>query len=95
MATGRAERAAVTDAAEEGDLVRLEAHARAAPVAQAAPGQLGGDVGRLDGQPGGQAFDDHDQGFAMGLAGGQEAQHVATLPDACGTTGAPITRVTR
>jgi hypothetical protein len=31
----------------------------------------------------------------VGLAGGQEAQHVATLPDACGTPGAPITVVTR
>jgi hypothetical protein len=31
----------------------------------------------------------------MRFPGGQEAQHSATLPDACGTPGAPITWVTR
>ena len=40
----RAERAAVADAAEELDLVLLEAHARAAPVPEAPARQLGRDV---------------------------------------------------
>ena len=40
----RAERAAVAHAAEELDLVLLEAHARAAAVAEAAARELGGDV---------------------------------------------------
>jgi hypothetical protein len=31
----------------------------------------------------------------VGFAGGQEAQHVATLPDACEAPGAPITSMTR
>ncbi len=79
----------------EGDLVGLEAHARAAAVAEASTGQLGGDVGGLDGQTGGQTLDDDDEGFAVGFAGGQEAQHVATLPDACRAPGAPITVLTR
>jgi hypothetical protein len=92
---GRAERAAVADAAEQRDLVGLEAHARAAPVAEAAPCQLVGDVGCLDGQAGGQALDDDDEGFPVGFAGGQEAQHVATLPDARTAIGGPITAVTR
>ena len=71
----------MADAADQGDLVGLEAHARAAAVAEAAPGQLVGDVGGLDRQPGRQALDDHDQGAAVGLSGGQKAQHTATLPD--------------
>ena len=44
IATGRAERAAVADAAEELDVVVLEAHARPAAVAEAAARQLVGDV---------------------------------------------------
>ena len=77
----RAERAAVADPAEQGDLVGLEAHARAAAEAEPAPGQLVGDVRRLDGQAGRQPLDDHDQGATVGFTGGQKAQHTATLPD--------------
>ena len=78
---GRPERAAVADAADQRDLVRLEAHARAAPVAEPAPGQLFADVGRLDRQAGGQSLDHDDEGLAMGFTRGQEAQHGSTLPD--------------
>ena len=47
------------------------------PVAEAPPGQLGLDVLDGEGQPGGQALDDDEQGLAVALAGGQEAQHAA------------------
>ena len=77
----RAEGAAVADAADQGDLVGLEAHAGAAPVAEPAPGQLLGDVGGLDGQAGRQSLDHDDQGPAVRFSGGQEAQHRSTLPD--------------
>ena len=79
----RAEGAAVADTADQGDLVGLEAHAGAPPVAQPASGQLVGDVGGLDRQAGGQALDDDDQGAAVRLAGSQKAQHVVTLLDRC------------
>ena len=81
------------DAAHQRDLVRLEAHPGTAPVAEPAAGQLVGDVGGLDGQPGGQALDDHDQGATMGLSGGQKAQHTATLPDGHRRPGASEARV--
>ena len=50
----RAERAAVADAAEQRQLVLLEALARPAAVAEPAPGQLGLDVLDGDRQPGGR-----------------------------------------
>ena len=84
----RAQGAAVADAAEEGDLVGLEAHARTPAVPEATPGQLLGDVGRLDGQTGGKPLDDDDEGASVGLTGGQEAQHTSTLPDAPRRSGA-------
>ena len=66
---------ACLDAAEQRDLVLLEAHARAAPVAEATSGQLGLHVLSGDGEPGGEALDDHDERLAVRLAGGQEAKH--------------------
>ena len=71
----RAERAAVADAADEGQLVDLEALARPAAVAEAPAGQLGLDVLDRDGQPGGQALDDDHERLAVRLAGGEVAQH--------------------
>ena len=76
------------------DLVLLEAHARTAAVAEPAAGQLGLDVVDGDGQAGGQALDDHDEGRAVGLAGGQEAQHAANLP-AGPVTAEPFGRTSR
>ena len=76
----RAERAAVADAAEEPDLVLLEAHAGTAAVAEAAAGELARDVFDRDGSPAGQALDDHDERLAVRLTGGQEAQHRSTVP---------------
>ena len=78
----RAERAAVADAAEERQLVLLEAHPGPAAEAEPAPGQLGLDLLDGDRQPGGQALDDDDEGPAVGLAGGQEAEHGPNLPGA-------------
>ncbi len=85
----------MADAADERDLVGLEAHARAAPVAEPAPGQFVGDVGRLDRQTGRQTFDDDDERTAVRLAGGQVAQHDATLPEGRTAPVALITFVTR
>ena len=75
MLTGRAEGAAVAHAGEELDVVALEAHAGAAPVAEPAAGQLVGDLLDRDRQQGGETLDDDDEGLAVGLAGGQIAQH--------------------
>ena len=66
--------------AEEPDLVLLEPHPGPAAVAEAAAGQLGADVFDRDRQPGGQALDDDDERLAVGLAGGQEAQHPSMVP---------------
>ncbi len=70
----------MADAAEELDVVLLEAHAGAAPEAEPAPGQLGGDVVDRDGQSGGEPLDDHGERGAVGLAGGQVAQHRSSVP---------------
>ena len=87
----RPEGAAVADAGDQGDLVGLEAHAGAPAVAEAAPGQLVGDV--LDGEleARGHALEDDDEGLAVGFTGGQVAQHRTNLPghqaplgDGCG-----------
>ena len=50
-----------------------------AAEAEAAAGQLGGDVVDGDRQAGGQPLDDDDEGRAVGFAGGQVAQHGANL----------------
>ena len=65
----------MADAAEELDLVVLEAHARPAAVAEPPAGELGPDVVDEDGQAGGQALDGDHEGRAVGLARRQEAQH--------------------
>ena len=67
----------MTDAPEQGDLVRLEAHPRAPPVAEPATGQFGRDVVGVHRQAGRQALDDDDQGAPVRLSGGQVAQHAA------------------
>ena len=73
----RAERAAVADAADEGQLVDLEALARAAAVAEAPAGQLGLDVLDRHGEPGGQALDDDHEPLPVRFAGGEVAEHGA------------------
>ena len=65
----------MADAAEELELVLLEPHARAAPVAEAAARELGRDVVDEDGKAGGHALDRDHQGRTVGLARRQEAQH--------------------
>jgi hypothetical protein len=76
----RAQRAAVADAAHDGDVVLLEAHPGAAAVAQPPAGQLLLDVGHGHRQAGGQPLDDHHQPAAMGLTRGQEPKHGMTIP---------------
>ena len=55
--------------ADQGQLVGLETHPRAAPETQASAGQFCGNIGGIDGQAGGDPFDDGHQGLAMGLPG--------------------------
>ena len=76
----------MADAAEQRQLVDLEALPRAAAVAQPAPGQLGLDVLDRHRQPSWQPLDDDDERLPVGLAGRQEAQHAATLLVARGPT---------
>ncbi len=61
----RAERASVTDAGEQPDLVLLEAHAGTAAIAEPAAGELARDVFDRHLQPGRQALDDHDERLAV------------------------------
>ena len=71
----RAERATVADAADQSQVVDLEALARAPPVAEAAPGQLTLDVFDRDVEPGREPLDDHDQCRAVRLPRRQVPQH--------------------
>ena len=65
----------MADPSEELDLVGLEALTWAAPIAEPTTGELAADLllGHLE--PRGQALHDHDEGFSMGLASGEVAQH--------------------
>lgn len=65
----------MTDTADQGELVLLEALTRSAAVAEPATGHLGLDLVDGDLEAGGQAFDDDDQGLAVRFAGGEVAQH--------------------
>ena len=71
----RPEGATVAHAAEELDVVALEAHAGAAAEPEAAAGELVADLLDGDGQARGQALDHHRERGAVGLTGGQVAQH--------------------
>ncbi len=86
-ATGEPERAPVAHPTDDRDLVLLEAHARAAAVAEAPAGQLVADV--VDGhrQAGRQTLDDDDEGAAVGLAGGEVPEHALTIPAVLRRTG--------
>ena len=70
----------MADAADEGDLVLLEAHARASPVAEAASGELALDLLDPDGQAGGEPLDDHDEGGPV-LALSTTPATTGTWPD--------------
>ena len=69
----------MADAAEELDVVALEAHAGAAAEAEAAAGELVADLLDGDGQARGQPLDHHREGGAVGLTGGQVTQHADDL----------------
>lgn len=71
----RAEGAAVTHTAHQGDLVGLEPLSRTATVTETTAGEFGLDVVDGDLETGGQALDDHDKGATVGFTGGEEAQH--------------------
>ena len=73
-ATGLPMRESVPDAAEEGDLVVLELHPRAAAVAEPAPGQRVGHQVGGDRHPGGQALQGRDECGAVRLPRRQPAQ---------------------
>ena len=69
----------MADAAEELDVVALEAHAGAAAEPEAAAGELVADLLDGDGQARGQTLDHHREGGAVGLTGGQVTQHADDL----------------
>ena len=77
--------------AQDVDLVQLELHPGAAPEAQPAPREGGGDVaaGHLDARR--QAFEDGDEGGSVGLSGRQPPQvcHASILPPGA---AAPVSR---
>ena len=75
-----AEADAVPDPAEQGDLVLFELHPGTAAVAEAAPGELGGDVRGRHRDPGRQSFEDGDQGGTMRFTCGEPAQHARHPP---------------
>ncbi len=75
MATGEPRVRPWRTPADQGQPVLLEAHARTPAEPEAPAGQLGLDLLDRDRQAGGQALDDDDQALAVGLAGGEEAQH--------------------
>ena len=85
---GRAERATVANTAEQRDLVLLEAHPRAAAVAETAATEFGLHVFDGDLETRRQTFDDDNEAFAMRLAGGQVAQHGHEV-----TGAAPISEI--
>src|SRR5439155_23432689 len=66
-----AERRAPADAREDADLVALDLHAPAAPVAALAPRQVRVDLALGERQAGRDAVDDGDQGLTVGFALGE------------------------
>ncbi len=75
-----AERDAVPDAGEHGDLVLLELHPRAAAVAEPAAGQLARDLVGGDVDAGDHAFDHGHQRAAVGFTSCGPSQHASHLP---------------
>ena len=69
----------MSNAAHQGDLVDFESLPRSATVPEAPARQFALDVGRCHRQTSRQPFDDHDEGFAVGLASGQKTQHMVRL----------------
>jgi len=69
----------VTNPADKGDLVGLEALTGTSPEAEPATGELARDLVRADRQTGGKALDNGDEPTSMGLSSGQEAQHALSL----------------
>ncbi|CAB5078813.1 unannotated protein [freshwater metagenome] len=65
----------VADPSEDGDLVGFELHTRSTTEAKSAAGQLVSDLLHSDGQTGRKAFENNDEGLAMGFTGGQITQH--------------------
>ena len=91
-----AERDAVADAGEHGDLVLLELHPGAAAVAQPAPGQLAGDVVGGDVDAGDHAFDNGHQGAAVGFTSCSPSQHASHFRTSrLGAPNQPMARPSR
>ena len=74
----------MTDTSEDGDFVGFELHARPTTEAKSASGQLISYLVDGDGQTSRKAFEDDNEGLAMGFTGGQITQHRFNLP-ACST----------
>src|SRR5207244_3979573 len=85
----RPEGDAVADAAEELDVVALEAHAGTATEAEPPTGQLVADLLHGDGQARGQALDHHRERGTVGLTSGQVTQHADNLSSRAGKWDGP------
>src|SRR5579862_1204121 len=90
----RAERAALTEAREHLDLVRLDLLARRAPVAGLPAAQVRVDRLAVEHEARGQSRQDGDEGRAVRLAGGRELEGHAGKPSALRSTatgaGTPV-----
>ncbi len=72
---GRTQRAPVADPTQQGDLVGLEPHTRAAAVAQSPPRQFAGYVGGLHRKAGREPLNRDHEAATVRLARGEIAQH--------------------
>ena len=71
------------DAADEAELVALEAHAGASPVAETPASQLVADDGFGNLQASGKSLNGDDQGATVGFSGGEDAQHTSSVAGGC------------
>src|SRR2546426_1371454 len=83
-----AERRAPPDAGENADLIALDLHAPAAPVAALAAREVLVDLALGERQTGRDAVDDRDQGLAVGFARGEEPERPSHHRFGCSARGA-------
>src|SRR3954464_10841646 len=76
---GRSDGLTVADPGEDVGRILLDLHASAAAVALLAAPELAIDEFLVEIEPGGNAGEGCNQGFAMGFAGGGETQHALAL----------------
>ena len=68
------------DTGDDGDLVGLEFHTRAAAVAESSTRKIRVEIGKSERQTRRHSLEDDNEGLAMGFTGGQITQHLFNLP---------------